>query len=124
MPANVPPPAPPQLQGLRLPHSGAPSALIDGQLRLLGERLRDWTVQDIRADGVLLGRPAAPPQRATPVDAGTAAPLPSPDSAASHRPARPGHTTLAPTASAPAPAPQTLWLPLLPPLAASAPTRP
>jgi hypothetical protein len=115
LPASLPPPAPPQLQGLRLAHDGTPaSALIDAQLLQTGERLRDWTILAIRADGVLLGRPAPAQRRTTPTGPGPAA----------HGATATAFSPSAASASAPASPSHTLWLALLPPLAAPAPTRP
>jgi len=54
------PVVPPRVQGLQLhadAASGSATALIDGQLVRVGDRLGDATVQDIRADGVWLRRP-------------------------------------------------------------------
>jgi hypothetical protein len=97
-PAKAAPPATPlpHLQALLVPHTGKASALIDGQVLRVGEAVREWTVQSIRGDGVLLARAAA-----------VAAP------AGSGKPAKP--------AFAPVP---TLWLSLLPPLASNVPSRP
>jgi hypothetical protein len=110
-PAVRPPsPPPPLLQALHLPRSGPPSALIDGQVLQVGDRQAGWTVQAIRADGVLLARPAPCPS--------------TPRGAASTRPAA---TATACAATSPsAPPPPTLWLSLLPPLAGGSPaaTRP
>lgn len=54
----------PQLQSLQLPRDGgAPSALIDGRLLRIGERLGEWTVQAIESDAVWLRRGRAAPQR-------------------------------------------------------------
>jgi hypothetical protein len=54
----------PQLQSLHRPRDGgAPSALIDGRLLHIGERLGDWTVQSIDADAVWLRLGHGPPQR-------------------------------------------------------------
>jgi hypothetical protein len=56
--------AAPQLQSLQLPRNGGtPSALIDGRLLHIGERLGDWTVQAIDADAVWLRRGHDPLQR-------------------------------------------------------------
>jgi hypothetical protein len=97
------PPAPPaaaRLQALHLPHGGQASALIEGQVLLVGERFHEWTVQTIRADGVLLSRTPLP------------TPLPKP----SARPGTPGQPPLA--------SPPTVWLSLLPPLVGAATSSP
>jgi len=54
------PVVPPRVQGLQLHADAAPgsaTALIDGRLLRVGDRLGDATVQDIRADGVWLRLP-------------------------------------------------------------------
>jgi hypothetical protein len=58
---------PPQLQALMTPQDGARSALLDGQLLLAGQTLgRDWRLERIGDDGVLLRRlDAASPDTAT-----------------------------------------------------------
>ncbi|MGY0193741.1 hypothetical protein ACWA7J_01555 [Leptothrix sp. BB-4] len=57
-PARVVPP--PQLQALMTPEDGPRSALLDGQLLLAGQTLgRDWRLERIGDDGVLLRRLAA-----------------------------------------------------------------
>lgn len=62
--AAVPQLQSPQLQSLQLPRDGsAPSALIDGRLLRIGERLGEWTVQAIERDAVWLRRGRAAPQR-------------------------------------------------------------
>ena len=67
-PARVAPP--PQLQALMTPEDGPRSALLDGQLLLAGQTLgRDWRLERIGDDGVLLRRLAAP------------GPVPDPDTA-------------------------------------------
>lgn len=56
-PAPARPAPPPQLQALMTPHDGPRSALLDGQLLLTGETLgRDWRLERIGDDGVLLRR--------------------------------------------------------------------
>lgn len=51
------PAAPPRLQSLHRPADDrAASALIDGQIRRIGDRLGDATLEEIRADGVVLRR--------------------------------------------------------------------
>jgi hypothetical protein len=60
-PARAPAPArvvpPPQLQGLLTPEDGPRHALLDGQLRVAGQSLgRDWRLERIGDDGVLLRR--------------------------------------------------------------------
>jgi hypothetical protein len=95
------PALPPLLQGLHLPRPGTPSALIDGQVLLVGDRVQDWTVQSIHADGVWLARTAARPASPAPQATATRTP-PAPASVAAA-----GHP------------PHTLWLSLLPPLAAA-----
>lgn len=64
-PARVAPP--PQLQALMTPEDGPRSALLDGQLLLAGQTLgRDWRLERIGDDGVLLRRlAAADPDTAT-----------------------------------------------------------
>lgn len=58
---------PPQLQALMTPQDGARSALLDGQLLLAGQTLgRDWRLERIGDDGVLLRRlDATSPDTAT-----------------------------------------------------------
>jgi hypothetical protein len=82
-----PPVVPPQLQALHLPRDGGPpSALVDGRLLHIGDRLGDWTVQAIRADAVWLRQargttqrlallPALNPSAAPTSPAGTEEPL-------------------------------------------------
>jgi hypothetical protein len=56
----APPVVPPRVQGLQLHADAAPgsaTALIDGRLVRVGDRLGDATVQDIRSDGVWLRLP-------------------------------------------------------------------
>lgn len=58
--AVLPPPPPRpalRLQSLHRPASGEPSALIDGRLLHIGDRVGDATLAEIRADGVLLRLP-------------------------------------------------------------------
>jgi hypothetical protein len=106
------PPAALRLQSLHLPQVGAASALIDGQLLCVGDALRDWTVQAIRADGVLLTR-----RSPTDPSARTGKPArAAPESATGRSRVDSTPSTLTPTA--------TLWLSLLPPLVADAPTSP
>ncbi len=52
----APVPAWPELRSLRLASRGESSALLDGQVVRVGERLGDATVVAIDADGVLLRR--------------------------------------------------------------------
>lgn len=52
--APATPASAPQLQSIQLPRQGAPSALVDGRIVRIGERIGDQTVVSIDAQGVLL----------------------------------------------------------------------
>ena len=52
--AAAAPASAPQLQSIQLPRQGAPSALVDGRIVRIGERIGDHTVASIDAHGVLL----------------------------------------------------------------------
>ena len=52
--APAAPASAPQLQSIQLPRQGAPSALVDGRIVRVGERIGDQTVASIDAHGVLL----------------------------------------------------------------------
>ncbi len=55
--ASAPPTREPALQALRLGPDLAPSALVDGRLLRVGDRLGALRVQAIAAEGVLLQKP-------------------------------------------------------------------
>jgi hypothetical protein len=117
------PPAALRLQSLHLPQVGTASALIDGQLLRVGDNLREWTVQAIRTDGVLLARRPSTP---TSSRAGTASRTVGHGPASASASAVPPSiaaiaTTSSTTATASA---STLWLSLLPALAADATSSP
>lgn len=62
LPAVVPPP-PLRLQTIQMPQQGRPSAIVNGRLVSLGDRLGDATVASIDAQGLTLHRAKGGTQR-------------------------------------------------------------
>ena len=104
MQAPRPTPAP-RLQSIHLPDTGPASALVDGRLVRVGERIDAWQVERITHDGLMLRSVVT----ASDTPASTAAPRPE------RRPDRAGLSQ----ATQASQATRHRWLPLLPATAAA-----